>query len=48
MREGREGRKPRKFSIHHYLLCERDEEEKSIHFLLIQTDRWIYNKGVKK
>ena len=48
VREGKEGRKPRKFSIHHYLLCERDEEEKSIHFLLIQTDRWIYNKGVKK
>ena len=48
VREGKEGRKPRKFSIHQYLLCERGEEEKSIHFLLIQTDRWIYNKGVKK
>lgn len=47
-KEGREGRKPRKFSIHQYLLCERGEEEKSIHFILIQTDRWIYNKGVKK
>ena len=37
-KEGRGGKKPRKFSIHQYLLCERGEEEKSIHLLLIQTD----------